>query len=208
MNRSTLYTVIGCVFALALGAVAGSMRVFVHTDAPTEPQNGRPLVAGEPRPSSSAGGAPKDGTAMPRRDFDEAIGEAIRAETGAKRWLLLLSAAEKASAQDMPALIRMVGEDSVAIRMLGARWAELDPKHMFISLCADYLLPEGAAGALPGRYMLSDVLFEQWTRSDLPGAIKALNDAPNFAARDSLRMSVANQVMKLDVEQAFRVMKE
>ena len=90
--------------------------------------------------------------------------------------------------------------------MLAAHWAELDPSGMFSSLYADYLLPENTPGALPGRGTLSDVLFEQWAKNDLPAAIRALTDAPSFSARDSLRMTLANDAMKADVETGLRVM--
>jgi len=129
-------------------------------------------------------------------------------EKGAKRWLVLLAQAEKADATSMPSLIRSVGDDPAMIRMLAARWAELDPAHMFASLYADYLLPDGAPGTLPGRSELTDVLFEEWTKKDPAAVIKALNNAPKFSGLDSLRMTVVNRLMRADVEQGLLAMKE
>jgi hypothetical protein len=108
----------------------------------------------------------------------------------------------------MPGLIRVAGNDSAAVRMLAARWAELDPHHMFTRLYIDALLREGDPQALPERYILTQVLFEHWIKVDLSGAIKALNDVPDFSGRESLRMQTANSIMKTDVEQGLQVMKD
>jgi hypothetical protein len=122
--------------------------------------------------------------------------------------LLLLASAEKATAADMPALIYSVGPDSIAIRMLGARWAQLDPKHMFNAIYADSFSPEDSPGAFPYRSQLGTVLFEEWAKLDLAGAVKVLNDAPDFSARESYRMALVNGAMKEDAEQGLRLMKE
>ncbi len=108
----------------------------------------------------------------------------------------------------MSTLIRIARDDPAAIRMLAARWAELDPSAMFSSLYADYLLPENSPGGLPSRSILRDVLFEQWSKSDLPGAIRALTDVPDFSARDTLRRTVLRLAMKTNGEAALRAMSE
>jgi hypothetical protein len=190
MNRTTLHTISGCFLALVLGAGAASVRGFFQTNARS--------AAPRPIPVES----------IPTRTIDEQLAETVRTGTGAQRWLLLSSAAENATAADMPGLIRLVRGDSAAIRMLAARWAEIDPRHMLNVLYADYVQPEDAPGTLPNRWELGSVLFEQWTKSDLAGAISALNDVPNFSGRESLRMTVANNAMKADVEQGLRVMKD
>ena len=101
---------------------------------------------------------------------------------------------EKATAADLPALIRLAGGDSAMVRMLAAHWADLDPSHMFNVLYADALLPEGSPGALPNRADLREVLFEQWTKRDLAGAIEALTNVPNFPGLDTLRTPVAASI--------------
>src|SRR4029078_3864292 len=116
--------------------------------------------------------------------------EQIKSAKGANRWLMLLSCAERASASDMAALGPSVGPDSIAIRMLGARWPQLDPMHMFASIYADSLLPAGSAGTFPYAAPLGTVLFEEWAKKDLAGAVKVLTDAPDFSARESYRMSL------------------
>jgi hypothetical protein len=134
--------------------------------------------------------------------------QAIETEVGSKRWLLLASAAEKASPEDLEALIRRVGNDSAIVSMLCAHWASVDPKHMFASLCADFFMPDGASGALANRWALVDGLFEHWMKADATAAIKAVTEAPNFPGRESLRHSVANRLMKFDVERGLQVLKE
>ena len=59
---------------------------------------------------------------------------------------------------------------------------------MLNGLYADALLPEGSPGALPNRADLREVLFEQWTKRDLTGAIEALTNVPNFPGPETLRL--------------------
>ena len=192
MNRTAIQTLIGCPVALALGASAA----FVLPHSPTTSSD----------PLSQKPVALTTRATMAEPQIEGPLAEAYRTATGAKRWLLLVSAAEHASTAEMSTLIRIARDDSAAIRMLAARWAELDPSAMFSSLYADFLLPDNTPGALPSRWILSDVLFEEWAKSDLPAAIRALTDAPSFSARDNLRMTLANTAMKTDVETGLRVM--
>jgi hypothetical protein len=140
--------------------------------------------------------------------FAAELAETLAKESGGKRWLLMLSAAEKASAQEMPELIHAAKGDDAMIRMLAARWAELDPVHMFHWLVTEFNTPPDAPGALPSRWTLSDVLFEQWIPRDKAAAIKALNEVPNFGGRESLRMTVANRILKTDPERGLRAMRD
>ena len=192
MNTSNKLTISGCVLALTLGATL-------------------PLLIPDQRAPVQASATSKNdatSTILPGRQVSAALQNSIKSGTGATRWLQLLSTLENAKAEDMPGLIRVASSDSAMIRMLAARWAELDPDHMFRSIYADYMLPEGAPSTLPSRHILSDVLFEQWTKSDLKAAIKALTDVPDFSGREQLRMTVSDRVMQVDVEEGLRVLKE
>ena len=190
MNRAALQTVSGCLLALAIGASAALVLP-------------RPSTTLAPLSQSPVAPAPE-----PEPQMDGPLATAYRTAIGAKRWLLLVSASERATAGEMSTLVRVARDDPAAIRMLATRWAELDPSAMFSSLYADYLLPENTPGALPSGWILSEVLFEHWSKSDLPAAIRALTDAPNFSARDNLRMTLVNQAMKADAETGLRVMAE
>lgn len=199
MKRSSLQTLVGCVLSLSLGAALAGFRSQPRTEiSPDRAQPEQSKVALQ-QPTAGQVQLPEP---------DEVLVQAMKTEKGAKRWLVMFSAVEKATAFDMPALIRAAGDDPAMSRMLAARWAELDPRGMFHWVSTDYLLPEGSPNALPNRWILADVLFEEWTKRDLNGAIKAVTDVPNYPGRDSLRMSVSNTILKADVEQGLRVMKE
>ena len=181
--------------ALTVGVLASTWR---H-EPPTVPSEG---------PAAQAVPMTEDPSLPPGRPIAPALVESLRGEKGAKRWLRLLAASEEAAAKDMPGLIRAAGKDPAAVRMLAARWAELDAKHMFRSLYADYLVPDNAPGALPDRWAVTEALFEVWTKTDPAAVVKALGEVPNFSRRDSLRTTAINQLMKNDVEQGLNAMHE
>src|SRR5262245_41936473 len=131
MKRSTLRLTLACAGGLAAGAVTAGWTWSTQPKTPNAPNT----------PAASAAPAPRTAGA--------ALAEAVRTAAGERRWLLLAGAAEHATAQDMPALIRLAGADASATNMLAARWAELDPKHMLATLYGEYLLPEGSPAALP-----------------------------------------------------------
>jgi hypothetical protein len=191
MNRSTIITILGACVAAGAGVVLGKI-----VPATREANIG-------PNASASKGA---DSTAANQANAE--LERIMRTEKGSKRWLVLLAQAEKADATKMPSLIRSAGEDTAMIRMLAARWAELDPSHMFASLYADLLQPDGAPGTLPGRWVLTDVLFEEWVKKDVGAVIRALTDVPEFNGLSSLRMTVVNRLMKADVEKGLVAMKE
>lgn len=192
MNRATIQTIIGASVALVAGVVMAKVLPTVRSSNIANTNS-----------SASSGG----NTAIANQP-ETALARVVRTETGSKRWLVLLAQAEKADATKMPSLIRSAGNDTAMIRMLAARWAELDPSHMFASLYADLLQPDGAPGTLPGRWVLTDVLFEEWVKKDMGAVIKALNEVPNFNGRDNLRMTVVSRVMKADAEKGLLAMKE
>ena len=185
MNRHALHTIAGCAIALAVGVLAGRHR--------------RPSMPHHPVPIPEAASA---------RTYDDTFSKTLRDGAGAERWLALLSQAEQATAADMAGLVRLAGTDDAMLRMLAALWAELDPKHMLNTLYADALLPAGSAGRLPGSAILRDVLLEEWTKSDLAGAVAALTDVPDFSMRGNFRQALANSVMQADVERGLRLMSE
>jgi hypothetical protein len=187
MNRNTLNTTIACAIALAAGVTAGAMRS--PSTTAKAPSTTNPAV--EPQP-----------------EINEPLARAVKTEMGAKRWLLLVSSAEKATAKDMLGIIRAAGDDYAAVRMLGAHWANLDPKHMFATLYAEMLKPDGAPGTLSQRWTLSESLFEEWIKNDPEAVVKAMNEVPKFSGLDNMRHSVVNSLMKTDVENGLRAMHE
>ena len=145
---------------------------------------------------------------VPGRPISPVLISAFESEKGAARWLKLLAASEEATAREMPGLIRAAGKDGAAIRMLAARWAELDPMHMFRTLHGEYLVAEDAPGALPERSALMDILIESWCAANPAAVVKTLNDVPNFSQREQLRMRAASQLIKTDVERGLTAMSD
>ena len=105
MSRAALQTLSGCLLALAIGASAAFMRPRSFTNSAAPPSS--PAVA--PAPESEP-------------QIDGPLATAYRSATGAKRWLLLVSASERATAGEMSTLIRtasirMAAGSSRAMRM-------------------------------------------------------------------------------------------
>jgi hypothetical protein len=190
MSRSTIQTVLACLVALALGAGAAVWHSQSQDPAPTTTAVAE--VPSEPAP----------------RPLDPALVTAVKSEVGAKRWLRLVAASEQATAAEMPSLIRLAGKDSAAIRMIAARWAELDSRHMFKCLYAEMLLPENAPNALPSRWVMQEALFEVWAKKDPAAVMKVLAEVPTFSGIESLRMNVVNAFMKSDPEKGIAAMVE
>ncbi len=188
MNRATLHTGIACAFALLAGIAIGGRRPVFPSDESAR-ASGR--TAGRTAPPDAA---------------NSPLALAVKTETGAKGWLRLVAAAEKATAKDMPGIIRAAGGNYEAVRMLGMHWARLDPRHMFGEIYADFLQPEGAPTALPRRDALMQSLFEEWSKADPVGLVKALSEAPAFQGSDNIRRTAVNSLMKADIETALRAM--
>lgn len=192
MNRTTLSTLIGAGAALSVGFFAAKL---------TPP--GKPSFSGKAVEAK----ANANGSASETTEAEKELARIVKSETGPKRWLTLLAQAEKATPEQMPALIRSAGDDTAMVRMLAARWAELDPMHMFGSLYYEFMQPEGAPGTLPGRWELTNVLFDQWAKKDPSEVIRVLSDTPDFSGRDNLRMNAVNDIFKSDVEKGLEAMK-
>jgi hypothetical protein len=201
MTFSRQIIVVGAA-AAALGGAAGfalGPGSPVSSPTPGRTRTSSPAPRHAPPTGSTAGSA--------NAEANDAFVEAVRTSSGARRWLLLLGAAEKSSAADMPRLIFAARGDSAALRMLAARWAELDPQHMFDTLAAA-TTDGGLLEAFSNRWELSDVLFAEWIKKDVEAAIAALDDRSRFPQAEGLRMNVANQIIKADVERGLRLMKE
>lgn len=184
MNRARLQAAAACALVFVLGVAAGALR----------PSSARKIAAGTTASTTNAR----------LTSAYEPLARALERETGAKRWLLTVSIAEHATVRDMPSIIRALGNDEAAVRLLGTRWAELDPKDMLGYLLAEYLQPEDAPNVLPQRSSLTEALTEalaeQWAKGDPAGLRKALTEVPSSSARDSLRGYAASFLMNYDVE--------
>ena len=129
-------------------------------------------------------------------------------QKGAMRWLYLLGAAETATAAEMPALVRAAKDYPGALRMLAARWAELDPRHMFDTLRGDYARLRGGVGDLSQDYRLTTALFEEWAKKDAAAAIAALSDQSALPGMQNLQFTLLNTMMKTDVVQGLKLLRQ
>jgi hypothetical protein len=122
---------------------------------------------------------------------------------GVKRWLVWLEALEQAGPSDFPRLARLAQGNPAAMQFLGARWADVAPRHLFDTLAA--ALRNG--GGFPVNE-LARVLFEQWPRKDPEAAIAALNEPGDLGLRGIWRNSVAETVIRVDAERGLRLLAE
>ena len=165
-----------------------------------------------PKASSEVSSVVSANTGHPKSAAAAAAAElanSFAVSKGAERWLLLIAQAEKAKASDMPGLLRLAAGNERMVRMLGTRWAELDPRHMFDSLISDLAKSERIDESVD----LFSLLITEWMARDAAGAIAALTQASNLAGVNPLfmeqrRSEAVSIVMKSDPARAIALMKE
>ena len=123
--------------------------------------------------------------------------------TGVTRWLYWLDALEKATLQDFPRLARLAQGNSTVVRFVAARWAELDPRHMFNAIVAEI----GSGSGFPAGE-LAQVLFDEWPKRDPKAVIDALGSTNSSRLNSNWRMSVAGRIFGDDPELGLRVMSQ
>ena len=121
--------------------------------------------------------------------------------TGVTRWLYWLDALEKATLQDFPRLVRLAHGNSTVLRFVGARWAEVDSRHMFNTIVSEL----GTGNGFPANE-LAQILFEEWPKRDPKGVIDALSSSTNSTINSNWRMTVAGGIFANDPELGLRVM--
>jgi hypothetical protein len=114
-----------------------------------------------------------------------------------------IEAIEKAALADFPGLARLARGDSVALRLVAARWIGLGPRHLYESLLAN----SAGQGGFPGR-QLTEMLFDEWPKQDLPAVIAVLSEDGGLPGRDRIRMRVAGELFRQDVENGIRLMSQ
>ena len=122
--------------------------------------------------------------------------------SGVTRWLYWLETVEKAAPADFPRLARLAQGNSTLLRLIAARWVELDPRHLFDTIVAS----SKTGGRLPSE--LESVLFAEWPKRDPDAVIAALSEAGEFGGRSNWRMLVASRFFEHDVERGLRLMSE
>jgi hypothetical protein len=121
--------------------------------------------------------------------------------SGVTRWLYWLEALERATPADCPRLAQLAQGNSTLVRLVGARWAEMNPQHMFDTLVArqDANFPIGE---------LQRVLLDEWGKQDIDAVIAALSrsDGPGLAR--SWRRNFAGFLVGKDPERGLPLMSQ
>ncbi len=191
----TLPTLILCVTGAAAGAGFGWL---LRGAPPSRAENVVATTTGSVHSTASHG--PGKAAAAARSKAEDELRTTLASRNGAMRWLTLLGAAEKATAAEMPGILRAAEGLPGAVKMLATRWAELDPQHMLATLRA----ADGRGGVLgDGRAL--NVLFEVWTSKSPEAAIAALQDLTAFPRAENMRMTVSNFIMKADPARALQL---
>lgn len=192
---------------ILISAVAGltsgfTVRWMQHRGSPDGQSSSRSLS-----PRAAAGGAnPNPASPLGRKVSPLAVnlGKQLDVSSGVTRWLAWMEALEKANLSDFPHLARMARSNPVALRMIAARWIELDPNNLFETLIAT----SGENDASFPRNDLGMQLFEDWAKRDPASAIAALSRQDFPPNMRDMRYTVINSVAANDPELALKTMSE
>jgi hypothetical protein len=117
------------------------------------------------------------------------------------RWLYWLEALERATAADYPRLAQLAQGNPSLVRLVGTRWAEMNPQHMFEALLSR------RGGNLPIDE-LQRVLFEEWPKKNIDAVIAALSKFTGPGLPASWRRNFATSLVVKDPELGLRLMSE
>ena len=212
-----------CALAAALGLGAGwlihrargsTQHLTSFVGDQTNPSE-QPDLSDQSDPTRTlAGGKSQVAFASTPDDKNSTLAEALATSPRIERWLLLVTAAEKATPDEMPGLLRLCQGDNAALRMVAARWAELNPAHMWQTLQQLSAGTEDVAGKADASGLglstseLAQLLMESWTPRDQPAVFAALSAAKDFPGIENLRMMALEAFVKTDPESALKAMRD
>lgn len=192
---------------IACSAVLGLAAGF-GISALLQPENPVPSDGRSPSSASAGqGGALGVPASAPGRltTASSALADKLRTDLslshGVTRWLLWMTAVEKAGPGDFPQLARMAQELPGALNMLGARWIELDPAGLF-AICRD---PVEAGAGFPANE-LAQLLMETWPKKDPDAVLAALRSSSNLQM--GIQFSALNALFQNRAEQALILMSD
>ncbi len=157
---------------IVLSAIAGLLAGFALRAL--RQQHGATAANSSIANSSSAQAGTHANTGYPNHREANALATKLKSELavsdGVTRWLLWITAVEKATPKDFPHLARMAKDIPGAVAILGARWLEADPQGLFEACMS------GDAG-FP-REELGDLLFREWPKKDPEAVLAVLKATP------------------------------
>ncbi|MES2707659.1 MAG: hypothetical protein V4726_13780 [Verrucomicrobiota bacterium] len=165
----------GAVAGTGLGLLGRRVLAKTHgaasagqTSAASEIQSGNLVHQGNPSLPAGSGKAGAEAKA-------ETITTALARDKGLDYWLHLLAAADGSPAEVLARLIDSVKDEPVALSLLGARWAQLDPVGMFAALKARVPKSRYSSPDSTPEDELQGILVNEWFRQDPAALIEALD---------------------------------
>lgn len=155
-------------------------------------QNAAAANAARPGP----GGRPPGDTGL-----TEKLKTDLSLSHGVTRWLVWMTAVEKAGPRDYAQLARMGKDMPGALNMLGARWIDQDPAGLF-ELCTD---PAKAGSGFPANE-LGQLLMDTWPKKDPDAVLAALKNSSGLAM--GLQYSAMNTLFDTRPEQTLILMSD
>jgi hypothetical protein len=201
-------TTLQIVFVSAAGIVGVFLGMALRQPVQPQIQPSAAVVSDRPdmdSASSPAGGffsSPGTAVRLNPRPLVSQLEHDLSLSTGVKRWLRWWEALDQATADDMPALVRLAQGKADVLRLIGARWAQIDPKHMFESLMAN-----GSPSDTNHRDLIRQLL-KDWTPLDPEAVIATLNESSGTANGGPWAWTVAGIVMKSDPERGLKLFSE
>ncbi|MDB6136656.1 MAG: hypothetical protein JWM59_4899 [Verrucomicrobiales bacterium] len=198
MKRLPLIT---CSALLGLAAGFG-ISALLQLEGPVSPDGKSPSSA-----LAGQGGAAGLPASAPGRlaSVSSALADKLRTDLslshGVTRWLLWMTAVEKAGPKDFPQLARMAQELPGALNMLGAHWIDLDPAGLF-AVCRD---PVEAGAGFPANE-LAQLLMETWPKKDPDAVLAALRGS--LSVQMGIQFSALNTLFDSRPEQALILMSD
>lgn len=123
---------------------------------------------------------------------------------GVTKWLLWISAIDRAALDDLPHLARLAANTPTALRMLTAHWIGKDRQHLVTTLM-NHHGADTANDAFPAR-SLCEALIDDWTTAD-PDAVLTLLSQPNLPGIfESQKNSFVSKLVRSDPERALKTM--
>jgi hypothetical protein len=122
---------------------------------------------------------------------------------GVTRWLFWFEALENARPEDFARLAELARSDSAILKMVAARWMEVNPQSMFESAAA--LLQESSSRELGSSLM--NLLLDSWPKTDPEAAIAAVGAARSRLGRN-WEIRVINAIFDKNIERGLKLLHE
>lgn len=183
-----------CLAAAVAGTGLGWLGRSVRSRASSRASSGGSASTSESANSLSSGDRQRRETAPGSpRPLSTSITSGLARNKGVDYWLFLLGGAENASPSVLAKLLDSILCEPAATRLLGTRWAQLDPAGMFAMLKSHTskkgeFSTDSPAGTLSGE--LQKILAAEWLQQDPEALIRALGGTESQAQMKTAKAEV------------------